>query len=72
MPKIVSVVPHENHTLSIQLDNHHQIICDMRPRLQALRFRGLADLDRFKAIHDGVQDMALVLTKYTPTVPPGD
>lgn len=50
MPKIVSVIPNDDHTLTITLDNRHQIIYDLRPRLQALRFAGLADLGRFKAV----------------------
>lgn len=50
MPKIVSVVPNDDHTLAIELGNRHRIIYDMRPRLRGLRFRGLADLSRFKSV----------------------
>lgn len=50
MPKIINVIPNDDHTLTITLNNRHQIIYDMGSRLQALRFGGLADLDRFKAV----------------------
>ena len=50
MPKIISVIPNDDHTLAITLNNHHQIIYDMRSGLQTVRFRGLADLERFKAV----------------------
>jgi hypothetical protein len=42
MPKIISVIAKEDHTLAITLNNHHQIIYDMRPRLQTVRFNELA------------------------------
>jgi hypothetical protein len=48
--RIVSVTPNDNHTLLIELDNHHRIIYDMRPKLQTVRFSGLSDLARFKAV----------------------
>lgn len=50
MPKIISVIPNDDHTLTIMLDNHHQIIYDMQPRLQTVRFGKLADPERFKAV----------------------
>lgn len=50
MPKIVNVIPNDDYTLAITLKNHHQIIYDMRPRLQAVRFSGLEDLERFRAV----------------------
>lgn len=50
MSKIIKVTPNDDYTLAITLNNHHQIIYDMSPRLQALRFSGLADLDRFKSV----------------------
>jgi len=50
MAKIVSVTPQENHTLLIELSNHHRIIYDMGPRLKTVRFNGLTDLDRFKTV----------------------
>ncbi len=50
MSKIVSVVPNDDHTLLIELDNRHKIIYDMRPRLQASRFCGLVNLSKFKAV----------------------
>lgn len=50
MPKIVSVVPKNDYTLLIELNNQHKIIYNMRPRLQTSRFCGLTDLSRFKAV----------------------
>ena len=50
MPKITNVVPKEDYTLSIELSNNHRIIYDMRPRLQTIRFCGLADLKIFQAV----------------------
>lgn len=50
MPKIVGVTPNDDYTLTINLNNRHQIIYDMGPRLQTLRFSILADLDRFKSV----------------------
>ena len=50
MPQIVSAAANDDHTLLIELDNHHKIIYDLKPRLQALRFSGLRDLGRFKAV----------------------
>lgn len=50
MPKIVSVVPNEDHTLTITLSNRHQIIYDISPRLRTLRFSELADLEQFKTV----------------------
>jgi hypothetical protein len=50
MPKIAGVAANDDYTLTITLTNHHQIIYDMRPRLQALRFGGLTDLERFRAV----------------------
>lgn len=48
--KIFSVSPQENHTLLIELSNHHRIIYDMRPRLQTVRFNGLNDLVKFRTV----------------------
>lgn len=50
MPKILHVVPRDDHTLLIALNNRHQIIYDMKPRLQTVRFSGLNDINRFKAV----------------------
>jgi hypothetical protein len=50
MSKIVNVIPNDEYTLSITLSKHHQIIYDMGPRLRALRFGGLTDLERFKTV----------------------
>lgn len=50
MSRIVKVIPCEDHTLEIELDNHHKIIYDMKPRLGAVRFCELANIDKFKTI----------------------
>jgi hypothetical protein len=50
MPKIAGAIANDDYTLAIMLNNHHQIIYDMRPRLQTVRFSELSDLERFKAI----------------------
>ncbi len=47
MARIIKVVPHNNHTLTIELSNSHRIIYDMRPRLQTTRFCNLADIEKF-------------------------
>jgi hypothetical protein len=33
MARIIKVVPHNDHTITIELSNNHRIIYDMRPRL---------------------------------------
>jgi hypothetical protein len=50
LARIVSVIPNDDHTLLIELDNHHRIIYDMRPKLQTVRFSRLRNLARFKAV----------------------
>lgn len=50
MPKIVRVIPNDDHTLFIELNNGHKIIYDMKPRLESVRFCHLGDLSRFKAV----------------------
>lgn len=50
MPKIINVTPRDDYTLLIELSNHHRIVYDMKPRLQAVRFGGLEDLSKFKAV----------------------
>lgn len=50
MSRIVKVTPFEDHTLEIQLDNRHKIIYDMKPRLDAVRFFPLADIQKFKNV----------------------
>jgi len=50
MPKIINVVPNDDYTLLIELNNMHKIVYDMRPRLQSLRFCELQDLSKFKAV----------------------
>ncbi len=50
MSKIVKVIPNDDYTLTITLNNRHQIIYDMGPRLQAVRFNELVDPERFKAV----------------------
>ena len=50
MSKIVNVTPTDDYTLLVELSNHHRIVCDMKPRLQAVRFCELEDLSKFKAV----------------------
>lgn len=50
MARIIKVVPHDDHTLTIELSNSHRIIYDMRPRLQTIRFCKLADIEKFLAV----------------------
>jgi frataxin-like iron-binding protein CyaY len=50
MAKIIAVTANDDYTLSITLNNGHQIICDMQSKLQTLRFSSLADLKHFKAV----------------------
>jgi hypothetical protein len=50
MSRIVRVIPREDYTLEIELDNHHKIIYDMKPRLGAVRFYSLADAERFRSV----------------------
>lgn len=48
MPKIICAAATEDYTLEIELDNHHKIIYDMKPRLKSVRFCTLSDLAQFK------------------------
>ena len=48
MPRIVNAKACNDYMLEIQLDNGHKIIYDMKPRLQAVRFCKLNELNRFK------------------------
>jgi len=50
VPKIINVIPNDNYTLVIELDNCHKIIYDMKPRLHAVRFCNLADIKKFKDV----------------------
>jgi len=50
MSKIVNVIPNNDYTLTITLGNNHQIIYDMEPRLQTVRFGKLTDWEQFKAV----------------------
>lgn len=50
MSKIVNVIAKDDCTLIIELDNHHKIIYDMKPRLKSVRFCELADINKFKAV----------------------
>ncbi len=50
MAKIRNVVANDDYTLLIGLKNNHKLIYDLKPRLQALRFAALVDMDRFKAV----------------------
>lgn len=50
MSIIISVIPREDYTLLIELDNQHKIIYDFKPRLKTVRFCILEDLEIFKKI----------------------
>lgn len=50
MATIINVIPHDDYTLEIRLDNSHKIVYAMGPRLQAVRFCSLADRNKFKAV----------------------
>jgi hypothetical protein len=50
MARIIKVVPHDDHTLTLELSNNHRIIYDMRARLQTTRFCKLADIGKFLAV----------------------
>jgi len=50
LPKIVRVVPQDDHTLVIELDNSHKIIYDIKPGLKTVRFSNLADIKKFKSL----------------------
>lgn len=50
MSKMIKVAAEEDHSLVIELDNHHKIIYDMKSRLLAVRFCELSDICRFKAV----------------------
>ena len=50
MFKIICATPKDDYTLDIVLDNHHKIIYDMKPRLQAVRFCKLSALNVFKDV----------------------
>ncbi|KUO62713.1 MAG: hypothetical protein APF84_03430 [Gracilibacter sp. BRH_c7a] len=50
MSKITNIIPKDDYTLLIELDNAHKIIMDMKPRLESVRFCKLADLDMFKSV----------------------
>jgi hypothetical protein len=47
MRRIIEVIPKENYILEIKLSNQHTILCDMRTRLEGIRFGGLKDYNRF-------------------------
>lgn len=50
MSKIMRVTPCDDYTLEIVLDNHHKIIYDMKPRLGAIRFYSLSDVEKFRSV----------------------
>lgn len=50
MSKIVSIVANDDYTLEIELNNHHKIIYDIKPKLKTARFCGLLDINKFKAV----------------------
>ncbi|MBF4695459.1 DUF2442 domain-containing protein [Fusibacter ferrireducens] len=50
MSKMINVIPNEDYTLLIELDNQHKIIYDFKPRLQTVRFCSLEAIERFKKV----------------------
>ncbi len=50
MPRIIDVIPHDDYTLTIELNNHHKVVYDMKTRIQSSRFCELADINKFKAL----------------------
>lgn len=49
MVKITNVIPKDDYTLSIELNNLHKIIFNMRPKLNTVRFSKLRDKEKFKS-----------------------
>lgn len=49
MCKITNIIPQDDYTLVIELDNSHKIILDMKPRLESVRFCKLADMNTFRS-----------------------
>ena len=50
MIKIVTVAAEDDYTLVLQLDNQEKIVFDMKPRLHAVRFCELSDIEKFQAV----------------------
>lgn len=50
MIKIVLVLPNDNHTLYIVLNNRQCIIYDLKPQLETIRFSILKDLAFFNTV----------------------
>ncbi len=50
MSRIISIIPNDDHTLTIELDNSHKIVYDMKSRLESARFCELADIKKFKSV----------------------
>lgn len=48
MVKIVDIKPNDDYTLFIKLNNNHEIIYDIKPRLKTVRFCNLNDIKTFK------------------------
>ncbi|MEL7655836.1 MAG: GNAT family acetyltransferase, partial [Bacillota bacterium] len=59
MAKIVNVAAEDDYTLVLQLDNQEKIVYDMKPRLHAIRFCELADIEKFKTV--GIENGNTVL-----------
>ncbi|WP_037372888.1 DUF2442 domain-containing protein [Anaerovorax odorimutans] len=51
MSKIINAKANDGYILEIELDSHHKIIYDMKPRLHGVRFCALSELSRFKSFH---------------------
>lgn len=50
MANIISFTAKDDYTLLLELDNQIKITYDMKPRLQAVRFCELTDINKFKAV----------------------
>lgn len=50
MRKITDVIPKDDFTLEIHLNNKHVILCDMSERIKGIRFSSLSDYKQFKKI----------------------
>lgn len=51
MARINKVIANDDFTLTIELNNRHRIIYNMRPRLQTMRFFCLSDFKLFQTFH---------------------
>lgn len=47
MDRITFAVTHDDYVLEVHLNNNHIILCDMKTRLNGIRFRHLRDEKQF-------------------------